>query len=588
MLTDTQLRSKVEALWDKLWSGGLSNPLDAIEQLSYLLFLKQLDEREQDAERTARLRGRKQEPLLTDPELRWSHWSQLPAEKALKTVKEKVFPFLKNLGEKAGSFGAHMANAEFKINKPALLIEACRAIEAMDISGQNQDVQGDLYEYLLGKLNTAGTNGQFRTPRHIIRMMVKMVNPRPGERLCDPAAGTCGFLVNAWQHILEEHTDKRDLTYDEEDWPHGLTGSRVSREEYEFCQQHAFTAYDSDSGMTMLRIGSMNLMLHGLAAPRFRYADTLSKAFQEERAYDIVLANPPFKGAIDAADVNPTLPTKVKKTEILFLHLFLRLLENGGRAAVIVPDGVLFGSSKAHTEIRRKLIEENRLDGVVSMPSGVFRPYAGVSTAVLLFTKGAATERIWFYDMEHDGFSLDDKRQPTPGENDIPDVLECWNHRHDPKFQKKRDARLAELLKKIAPLKKERLAHNALIHRLKFEEVVAEGRARPPGAPDARTAREKADLSAGALAKAEAELAELQSRITPLQNEINQLTRQFWVGKDQVVAQNYDLSASRYRQIEQDEVYYEKTAVTLDRMRALEQTAEAQVKALEKMLKAGV
>ena len=585
MLTDTQLRSKVEALWDKLWSGGLSNPLDAIEQLSYLLFLKQLDEREQDAERTARLRGRKAEPLFDEPELRWSHWSQLPADKALKTVKEKVFPHLKSLGAKAGSFAEHMTNAEFKINKPALLIEACRAIEAMDISGQNQDVQGDLYEYLLGKLNTAGTNGQFRTPRHIIRMMVKMVNPRPGERLCDPAGGTCGFPVNAWQHILEEYTDKRDLTYDDEGWPHGLTGSRLSREEYDFCQKQAFTAYDSDSGMTMLRIGSMNLMLHGLTAPRFHYADTLSKAFAEERAYEIVLANPPFKGAIDAADVNPTLPAKVKKTEILFL----RLLENGGRAAVIVPDGVLFGSSRAHAEIRRKLIEENRLDGVVSMPSGVFRPYAGVSTAVLFFTKGAATERIWFYDMEHDDFSLDDKRQPTPGDNDIPDVLDCWTHRGDATFQKKRDARLAELQKEIAPLKKERLQHHELIHRLKFEEVVASsaggptsvsaatgGTAAPPSAADkARETREKA----------ESELAELQARIAPLQKEINQLTRQFWVGKDQVVAQNYDLSAGRYRQIEQDEVFYEQPAVTLDRMRALEQAAEAQVEVLEKMLK---
>ena len=216
--------------------------------------------------------------------------------------------------------------------------------------------------------------------------------------------------------------------------------------------QRAFTGYDSDSGMTMLRIGSMNLMLHGLTSPRFHYTDTLSKGFNEERAYDIVLANPPFKGAIDSGDVNPSLPTKCKKTEILFLHLFLRLLENGGRAAVIVPDGVLFGSSNAHVEIRRKLIEENRLDGVVSMPSGVFRPYAGVSTAVLLFTKAAATERIWFYDMEHDGFSLDDKRQTVP-ENDIPDLLACWQQRHDSKFQKKRDVRLADLQKRIAPLK---------------------------------------------------------------------------------------------------------------------------------------
>jgi type I restriction enzyme M protein len=600
MLTDPQLRSRIDALWDKLWSGGLSNPLDAIEQLSFLVFLKQLDEREQDAERAARQRGKKSEPLFPKTEegqrLRWSHWSQLPAEQALRQVKDEVFPFLKNLGNRAGSFGEHMANAEFKINKPSLLIEACRAIESLDISGQNQDVQGDLYEYLLSKLNTAGTNGQFRTPRHVIRMMVKMLDPRPGERVCDPAAGTCGFLVNAWQHLLESHTDPELLQYDEEGWPHKLIGERLTKEDLAFAQGRAFTGYDSDSGMTMLRIGSMNLMLHGLTSPRFHYTDTLSKAFNEERAYDLVLANPPFKGAIDAADVNPSLPAKCKKTEILFVHLFLRLLENGGRAAVIVPDGVLFGSSNAHVEIRKKLIEENRLDGVVSMPSGVFRPYAGVSTAVLLFTKGASTERIWFYHMEHDGLSLDDKRQRVP-ENDIPDLLACWQHRHDPKFQKQRAARLADLQKQIAPLKKERLDHHALIHRLKFEEVVAGSAGVPPAnsgsVPAPRKSRPStlstqpstsADSARAAREKAEAELSELQSRITPLQTEINQLTRQFWVAREQVAAQNYDLSASRYRQVEQEEAFYEKPTVTLERLRQLEAVAMGEVTALDGML----
>jgi type I restriction enzyme M protein len=566
MLTDTTLRSAVEALWDKLWSGGLANPLDAIEQLSFLLFLKRLDEREQDAERAAKLRGKKFTPIFPKADLRWSHWTQLPADAALKHVKEAVFPFVKTLGGAGGSFAAQMENAEFKINKPSLLIEACKAIDAMQISAQNQDVQGDLYEYLLSKLNTAGQNGQFRTPRHIIRMMVNMRDPRPGERICDPAAGTCGFLVNAWQHLLETHTDPRDITYDEEGYPHGLTGSKLTKEEYEFSQSQALTGFDSDSGMTMLRIGSMNLMLHGIAAPNFRYTDTLSKAFTEERAYDVVLANPPFKGAIDAADVNPTLPVKCKKTEILFLHLFLRLLENGGRAAVIVPDGVLFGSSNAHVDIRKKIIEENRLDGVVSMPSGVFRPYAGVSTAVLLFTKGGTTEKIWFYDMEHDGYSLDDKRQKV-AENDIPDVLDCWDHRRDAKFQQKRAQRLADLQKEISPLKKDRLEHHAIIHRLKFEEVISK-------TPDKACDRRE---------KAEAELAELQSRITPLQTEINQLTRQFWVTKEQVKANKYDLSASRYRQVEQDEEFYEEPRVTLDRLRQLEIAAMGEVSALQKI-----
>jgi type I restriction enzyme M protein len=569
MLTDPQLRSKVDALWDKLWSGGLSNPLDAIEQLSFFLFLKRLDEKEQDNERAARLRGVKFKRTFPDPKLRWSHWTQLPAGEALKFVKEKVFPFIKTLGGDGGAFATHMENAEFKISKASVLIEACKALDELQISAQNQDVQGDVFEYMLAKLNTAGQNGQFRTPRHIIRMMVKLVGPRPHERICDPAAGTCGFLVNAYQHILETHTRPDVLKYDEEGWPHFLVGDQLKKEEHKFLQTDALTGYDSDSGMVMLRIGCMNLMLHGIEQPNFHWTDALSKAFNEEKRYDVVLANPPFKGAIDAGDVNPTLPTKVKKTEILFLHLFLRLLENGGRAAVIVPDGVLFGSSKAHVEIRRKLIEENRLDSVISMPSGVFRPYAGVSTAVLVFTKGGTTERIWFYDMEHDGFSLDDKRQKVP-ENDIPDLLECWQQRRNAKFQQKRAQRLAELQKQIAPLKADRLKHHEIIHRLKFEEVIAND----GGANAARAAREKA----------EAELATLQTKITPLQTEINQLGRQFWVTKDQVKTNNYDLSASRYRQVEQDEVFYEKPAVTLGCLRKLEAAATADATTLGKML----
>jgi len=555
MLTDSVLRSKVDALWDKLWSGGLSNPLDAIEQLSFLLFLKRLDEKEQDNERAARLRGARFKPIFADPTLRWSHWTQLPAGEALKFVKENVFPFIKSLGGEGGAFATYMENAEFKISKPSVLIEACKALDEMQISAQNQDVQGDLFEYMLAKLNTAGQNGQFRTPRHIIRMMVKLVDPRPRERICDPAAGTCGFLVNAYQHVLETHTRTDVLKYDQEGWPHYLVGDQLTTEEHKFLQKQALTGYDSDSGMVMLRIGCMNLMLHGIEQPNFHWTDALSKAFNEEKCYDVVLANPPFKGAIDAGDVNPTLPTRVRKTEILFLHLFLRLLENGGRAAVIVPDGVLFGSSRAHVEIRRKLIEENRLDGVISMPSGVFRPYAGVSTAVLVFTKGGTTERIWFYDMEHDGFSLDDKRQKVP-ESDIPDLLDCWKQRRDTKFQQRRVQRLADLQKQIGPLKADRLKHHEIIHRLKFEEVVAND----GGANAARTARERA----------EAELATLQVQITPLQTEINQLGRQFWVTKDQVKANNYDLSASRYREVEEEEVFYEKPTVTLERLREID------------------
>jgi type I restriction enzyme M protein len=470
-----------------------------------------------------------------------------------------------------------MANAEFKINKPSLLIEACKAIDAMQVSAQNQDVQGDLYEYLLGRLNTAGTNGQFRTPRHIIRMMVKMLDPKPRERMCDPAAGTCGFPVNVYQHILETHTDPTILKYDDEGYPHQLVGDKLSKAEHDFLQSEAITAYDSDSGMTMLRIGSMNLMLHGIERPRFHYKDTLSKSFNEEKCYDLVLANPPFKGAIDAADINPTLPSKGRKTEILFVHLFLRLLEMGGRGAVIVPDGVLFGTSNAHVEIRKKLIEENRLDAVVSMPGGVFRPYAGVSTAVLLFTKGGTTDQIWFYDMEHDGFSLDDKRQRMP-ESDIPDIIECWKHRRETRFAQTRTQRLAELQKEIVPLKTQALKLHAEINRLTFEAAIApdDGGTRAVASDEQslRVAESPNDKiihldPRAALEADQQKLEKLNEQMAPLQNEINQLNRQFWVSKDKVKANKYDLSASRYRQIQREELYYEKAAVTLSRLRRL-------------------
>ncbi len=568
MLTDTALRSQIDQLWDKLWSGGLSNPLDAIEQLSYLLFMKRLDDAENAREQAARRRGVKYESLFKDPKLRWSYWTNLKAEEALKFVKESVFPALKEMGSAGSSFELQMKEAEFKINKPSLLVEASKAIDGMKISQQNQDVQGDLYEYLLGKLTTAKIAGQFRTPRHIIRMMVQMIAPRATERICDPAAGTAGFLVNAYQYILEQNTSKEILEYDEDGMPHHLTGDLLSSEGWEFLQTQAITGYDNDSGMTLLRIGSMNLMLHGITHPNFRYADTLSKSFNEEKRYDVVFANPPFKGAIDSSDVNPTLPTRYRKTELLFLHLFLRLLEMGGRCAAISPDGVLFGSSNAHVETRRKLVEENRLDAVISMPSGVFKPYAGVSTNVLIFTKGGTTDRIWFYDMEHDGFSLDDKRQRV-AENDIPDILECWKHRDDAEFTRKRSHRLAQLSEQIAPLKKDRLRHYAEIHRLKFEEMIASD----GNADSALTAREQA----------EAELEELQVRIAPLEREINQLSRQFWVNRDQVRTNKYDLSASRYRQIEPDEAFYEQPATTLERLRRLETAALGAVAALEKL-----
>jgi type I restriction enzyme M protein len=568
MLTDPKLRSQVDQLWDKLWTGGLVNPMDAIEQLSYLFFLKRLDDAENQAEKQARLRGQLYLPRVPE-KMRWRHWTNFEAKEALKHVKGEVFPWLKEIGEKGSSFERYMENAEFKINQPNLLIVACQAIDQMQLSAQNQDVQGDLYEYLLSKLTIAGRGGQFRTPRHIIRMMVQMIAPRPGERIGDLAAGTCGFLVDAHQHILEQHTSPDILEYDEDGWPHNLVGDRLTDKQRRFLQEEAFRGYDNDSGMTMLRIGSMNLMYHGIEHPRFFYMDTLSKEFAEEREYDVILMNPPFKGKVDKANISETLPGNTTKSELLFVHLALRALDMGGRCAIIVPDGVLFGSGRAHVELRKKLVEENRLDGVVSMPGGVFKPYAGVSTAVLLFTRGAKTDRIWFYDMAHDGFSLDDKRQPVT-ENDIPDILECWRHRHDADFLAARQARLEELQAKVAPLKAERLRLQSEINRLTFESVVVSDQdPKGFGKP---------------LGSAKDELAALEAQIAPLQVQIDQLTRQFWVTKAQVKANNYDLSASRYRQVEQDEAYYEKPQVTMERLLELERVMAEEVRELERLL----
>ncbi len=553
MLTDAKLRSQVNAIWNKLHSGGLPNPLDSIEQLSYLLFLKRLDDEEKQREQNARLRGQEFQPLFADKKLRWGYWTNLPATEALKHVKEKVFPALKTIGSAQSSFAIQMENAEFKINKANMLLEVCKEIDAMHLSQYNYDVQGDVYEYLLGYLNIAGRNGQFRTPRHIIRMMVQMIDPKVKERICDPAAGTCGFLVNAYQYILEKNTSKEILTYDEDGLPHNLAGDLLDEESERFLQTEALTGFDSDSGMTMLRIGSMNLMLHGIKHPRFFYNDTLSKAYTEERRYDVVLANPPFKGAMDASSIGEDLPANVGKTEILFQHLFLRILEMGGRCGAIVPDGVLFGSSKAHVAVRKKLIDENRLEAVVSMPSGVFKPYAGVSTAILIFTKGGTTDRIWFYDMQADGLSLDDKRQKV-ADNDIPDILACWRNRKDSEFYQVRAGRLAELKTMVAPMKAERLNLQRDINRLMFDSVIA-----PANDESTRIALETEEQI----------LTELAEKIAPIQKEIDQLGNQFWVTKKEVQAHKYDLSASRYRQMEADVRFYEEPNVTMERLTLL-------------------
>jgi len=585
MLTDPKLRSQVDALWDKFWTGGLSNPLDAIEQFSYLLFLKRLDDRENAAERQAKRKGTTYQPSVKR-EMRWGYWTQMKAEEALSHLKNVVFPGLVDLADVKSSFGEYMKGAQCKINKAGLLIEACNLIDQMKIAEQNQDVQGDLYEYMLGHMQFAGRGGQFRTPRHIIRMMVQMVDPKPRERIGDLAGGTGGFLVNAHQYILEKHTSAGILEYDAEGQAHHLIGDQLSAAERSFMSSKKYLrGFDNDSGMTILRIGSMNLMLHGIESPQFYYMDSLSKSFDDEREYDVILMNPPFKGAVDKGGVHPTLPSDTTKSELLFLHLILRALDMGGRAAVIVPDGVLFGSSRAHVEVRRRIIEENRLDGVVSMPSGVFKPYAGVSTAVLFFTRGAQTKDIWFYDMAHDGFSLDDKRAAID-ENDIPDVVNCWEKRKDKKFVESRKLRVDELRTLLAPLKEERRKMQVEINRLTFElavDPVSNGiSAADNNVPKAVV--EKSSRLREAFGTLQTELSNVESQISAPQSELDRLTRQFWVTKEQVKANKYDLSASRYRQVDADAVYHEKPSVTLERLARLESVMLDEIKELGKLV----
>lgn len=448
MLTNTQLKSQVDALWNRFWSGGITNPLNAIEQMSYLIFLKRLEDLENSNERKAARkketyvsvyekymqRRRKEEgvnnlpaDLKTDKKgdkLRWSYWSKLPGEQMLPFVRDQIFHFLRNLASETSSFTQYMQDAVCIIPKASLLQEATRIIEDMHISEQNADVQGDIYEYLLNQLSTSGMNGQFRTPRHIIRMMAEMVDPKIGERISDPAAGTAGYLVAAYEHILAQNTSADILTVDEEGKYHNLIGDQITDARlHKFLKSHAINGFDND--ITMVRIGAMNLMLHGIDKPNFRYGDTLSKSFEERNKYDVVLANPPFKGSIDKSDINARFKIKTGKTELLFIELIYDLLVMGGRAAVIVPDGVLFGSSNAHVDVRKILVDQCQLQGIVSMPSGVFKPYAGVSTAVLLFTKGGVTDKVWFYDMQADGFSLDDKRQKI-ADNDLPEIKKEW------------------------------------------------------------------------------------------------------------------------------------------------------------------
>ncbi|PWG58933.1 type I restriction-modification system subunit M [Bifidobacterium catulorum] len=414
-MLSSEVRNRIDRVWDAFWSGGISNPLEVIEQITYLLFLRRLDMNQQREENKAR---RLKRPIVhaiyaeEQRDLRWHVFIEQDPQTMFATVSDRVFPFLRTMGGERSSYAEQMKDARFTIPTPVLLAKVVELVDAIPLD--NTDTNGDLYEYLLSKLASSGVNGQFRTPRHIIQLMVRMVAPAPDDRICDPACGTAGFLVAASEYMREHH-------------PQVLSDPDL-RARY---GTDMFHGYDFDH--TMLRIGSMNLMLHGIENPNVHYKDSLSEAGDEdEDRYSLILANPPFSGSLDYETTSAKLlkRVKTKKTELLFLAHFLRMLRPGGRAAVIVPEGVLFGSTTAHKKLRKALVEEQRLDAVVKLPSGVFKPYAGVSTAILVFTKTDAggTDDVWFYDVHADGFSLDDKRNPVDA-NDLPDVLARWPHR---------------------------------------------------------------------------------------------------------------------------------------------------------------
>lgn len=509
-----ELRSKIDAVWNDFWSGGISNPLEVMEQLTLLLFVKGLDETQTRAERKANRTGDPiEDPIFPEgaftPEgktgsrpyadLRWDRFKNLPAAEMYDVVENYVFPFLQQRTADS-THGKHMRGARFTIPTPGLLQKAVDGLDAIPM--EDRDTKGDVYEYMLSKIATAGQNGQFRTPRHIIQLMVEMAAPTPGDTICDPASGTCGFLAAAGEYLREQHPDM-------------LTDPAQAKHFHESM----FHGYDFDS--QMLRIGSMNLQLHGVANPAITYRDSLAQDHAGDiEAYSLVLANPPFAGSLDHESTAKDLlqVVKTKKTELLFLALFLRLLKPGGRAAVIVPDGVLFGSTKAHKELRRMLVEDQKLDGIVSLPSGVFKPYAGVSTAVLLFTKtnSGGTDHVWFYDLAADGRSLDDKRTPLLPEDKLTAAAQLTDDEH---------------------------AKNNL--------------------PDALARWYQRDGD------------ELDRARTD---------QSFCVPKTDIAANDYDLSINRYKEVVYDEIQYPPPSEILDELTALEEDIQKGIDDLKAML----
>lgn len=465
--SNPQIASKINDLWQKFWSGGISNPLTAIEQITYLLFMKKLDENDLEElsksefsgdPYTSKFEGVYVLPLdrpkadatkeeiaeiektkgVDKQTLRWSQFKRIaPTENMLAYVQQYVFPFIKELDKEDASFTKHMANAVFIIPKPSLLKEAVDTIDAIFLEmekdanekGQDfQDIQGDVYEMLLSEIAAAGKNGQFRTPRHIIKLLVELVDPQLGHRIADPACGTGGFLLGAYQYMITQLDKEKGEKQPDEDGFIRSSRSALLTEEVKEILGKSIHGYDIDQ--TMVRLGLMNLMMHGINSPQIDYKDTLSKSYTENAQYKIVLANPPFTGNIDKGDINEELALKTTKTELLFIERIYKMLEMGGTAGIVVPQGVLFGTGSAFVDTRKLMIEKSELKAVITAPSGVFKPYAGVSTALLIFTKGGTTENVWFYDMKSDGYTLDDKRKKLEGYGDLQDIIQKFKQRN--------------------------------------------------------------------------------------------------------------------------------------------------------------
>jgi len=545
-----EIKSKIVELWNKFWSGGISNPLTAIEQITYLLFMKKLDENDsiafakaeflQDASYISIFAGKfllpqdrpkadatkaqiaklTEEKGIDKNSLRWSEFKRLPAEEMLTLVQQYAFPFIKELDKEDSPFVKHMRNAVFIIPKPSLLVEAVKIIDAiyeemerdMSDKGQDfQDIQGDVYEFLLSEIASAGKNGQFRTPRHIIKLLVELVDPQLGNRIADPACGTGGFLLDAYQYLVTKTIkDSSGIEVDEDGFKRSSKSSLLDERVKDILGK-SFQGYDIDQ--TMVRLGLMNLMMHGMETPQIDYKDTLSKSYVESSEYDVVLANPPFTGNIDKGDVNEELKLKTTKSELLFIERIFNMLRMGGTAGVVIPQGVLFGSGKAFMDARKLMIEKSQLKAVISIPSGAFKPYAGVSTALLIFTKGGATEDVFFYDMESDGYSLDDKRNKLEGTGDLQDIIARFNQ---------------------------------------FKSSPEANRRASPSATEAL--------------------------------EVDRKGKFFAVPKKEIVAEKYDLSFARYKEEVYKEIVYKKPEVILEKLMG-KNGLEAQISAKLKELK---